>query len=192
MGFELVKTSRTSRWRTENADPLEMRRLAACEEEWWPPYAALSALCSDDTLMEIEADKLGYPTAYMCMMAFALRTNAQALCEGATKSWVKLLGAQLISYEEDTIRIWLKEFTATEYRCNRADKMMPKGADKMMPKGVYVDRFDEKDVKDDRNDNYLPKCREIDRRAYRFVPQHHLNVTLFKLNFVLGTGITAR
>ena len=37
-------------------------------------------------------------------------------------------------------------------------------------KGVYVDSFDEKDVKDDMNDNYLPKCREIDRRAYRFVP----------------------
>ena len=84
-------------------------------------------------MMESEANKLGYPTAYMCMMAFALRSAVKALCEGAIKSWAKFLGAQLICYEEDTIRIYFKEFTATECRCHQADKMVPKDANTFAP-----------------------------------------------------------
>ena len=37
-------------------------------------------------------------------------------------------------------------------------------------KGVYVDRFDEPDNVEFRNNTYLPLCAEIDRRAYRYVP----------------------
>ena len=37
-------------------------------------------------------------------------------------------------------------------------------------KGVYVDRSDEPDNVEFRNNTYLPLCAEIDRRAYRYVP----------------------
>ena len=39
-------------------------------------------------------------------------------------------------------------------------------------KGVYIDKFDDPENVAFRNDTYLPKCREINRRAYRYVPLH--------------------
>ena len=39
-------------------------------------------------------------------------------------------------------------------------------------KGVYIDKFDADENVEFRNNtmSYLPKCREVDRRVYRYVP----------------------